>query len=341
MGMDRIDARATGERVVRTRAPKSHILAIVALLATQIASLAPSFPYYLSYYNPLFGGPARAARMMMIGWGEGFDQAAAYLNALPDAAATTVLAGPWSTPFSYLYDGTSLTAAYVSRDAGSVGRTAVRAGDPLLQWIKADYRVVYIAEQQRGMIPQGVLDHLAARTPVMSVTLQGLEYARVYDIRHDPPPAAYLNGDAGTTDWDGVIRLVAYELSMRGYAPGSSVALTTYVQVLDPESFNADHLSLLVRVVASNGTMISTASPKPLRQRQDRVIWPVVTRVRIPADVQPGRYHIEVTVQSESTGTAAGLVISRGSGRELYPVHGGNDCCAESSRRQRIAWRKG
>ena len=117
----------------------------------------------------------------------------------------------------------------------------------------------------------------------MSVTLQGLEYARVYDIRHDPPPAAYLNGDAGTTDWDGVIRLVAYELSMRGYAPGSSVALTTYVQVWDPESFNADHLSLLVRVVASNGTMISTASPKPLRQRQDRVIWPVVTRVRFRA----------------------------------------------------------
>ena len=33
-------------------------LLIVALLATQIASLAPSFPYYLSFYNPLFGGPA-------------------------------------------------------------------------------------------------------------------------------------------------------------------------------------------------------------------------------------------------------------------------------------------
>jgi hypothetical protein len=42
-----------------------------------------TFPYYLSYYNPLMGGPRKAPQVMQIGWGEGLDQAGRYLDRNP------------------------------------------------------------------------------------------------------------------------------------------------------------------------------------------------------------------------------------------------------------------
>ncbi len=48
------------------------------------ANLAWYHPYYLSYYNPLLGGGAVAQRTLLIGWGEGMDQAGAWLREQPD-----------------------------------------------------------------------------------------------------------------------------------------------------------------------------------------------------------------------------------------------------------------
>ena len=44
--------------------------AAVVIMAQALFAL-PTFPYYLTYYNPLLGGAARAPEVMMIGWGEG------------------------------------------------------------------------------------------------------------------------------------------------------------------------------------------------------------------------------------------------------------------------------
>lgn len=277
-------------------------VSIVAVLAMQVRSLAPSYPYYLSYDNPLLGGPARAAKTLMIGWGEGFDQVAAYLDGLPDAAETTVLAGPWSTPFAYFYDGTSLTAACVSGRGGSGADGTVRGGDPLLQWSMADYRVVYVSEEQRGMIPEPLLEYFSARTPVMSVTIQGLEYARLYDIRDEPLPEAYLSAGTVATDWGGVLRLVAYELPAHSVEPGASLPLTVYVQALDPAALGTDRLRLRAQIVGRAGVAVAAAHTKVLEDRQDRVVWPVRVAVPLPRDVEPGRYRLEVAVQRRTSG---------------------------------------
>jgi len=55
------------------------------ILFIQALSALQTFPYFFSYYNPLAGGSSRAPQVMMIGWGEGMDQAARYLNQKPDA----------------------------------------------------------------------------------------------------------------------------------------------------------------------------------------------------------------------------------------------------------------
>ena len=47
--------------------------------------LAVVAPYALAYYNPLVGGGPAASRVLLVGWGEGLDQVAAYLNAQPSS----------------------------------------------------------------------------------------------------------------------------------------------------------------------------------------------------------------------------------------------------------------
>jgi hypothetical protein len=58
-------------------------LLVVALLAGQVGLAWVRQPYYFSYYNPVLGGTAVAPRILMVGWGEGLEKAAAYLNEKP------------------------------------------------------------------------------------------------------------------------------------------------------------------------------------------------------------------------------------------------------------------
>ena len=61
--------------------------AVLAILV-QVSGVTSTQPYYLSYYSPALGGTAKAPETMMVGWGEGLDQVAAYLNEKPDAVLT-------------------------------------------------------------------------------------------------------------------------------------------------------------------------------------------------------------------------------------------------------------
>jgi hypothetical protein len=152
------------------------LVVLLGLTAGQIASAASTFPYYLHYYNPLLGGTAGAQQGMMIGWGEGLDQAAAYLNDEPAAAERQVLTGVWDGTFSYFYDG-------------RVERSWFGSGaDMIAAWRASDYCVIYVNQWQRGRLPAELLAYLDTLTPLQVVRLQGVDYAYVYDIRGVPPP---------------------------------------------------------------------------------------------------------------------------------------------------------
>jgi hypothetical protein len=153
--------------------------AILALAVVgQFSAAAPAFPYYLSYYNPLLGGTPRASGVMMIGWGEGLDQAARYLNTKPHAERLRVSTWFWNGTFSYFFNGESIPGRFTP---DSAGRT---------QWLTSDYCVVYINQRQRGRLPDGLLKYLDSIPPVKVVRIQGIEYARIYDIRDAPVPAS-------------------------------------------------------------------------------------------------------------------------------------------------------
>jgi 4-amino-4-deoxy-L-arabinose transferase-like glycosyltransferase len=128
----------------------------IAALLLQPVAWQSVLPYPLSYYSPVFGGGAAAQRMLLVGWGEGLDQAAAYINDQPDGAnATVAVYFPLTVNFQALLRGT--VVSYGSN-------------------VTPTYVVDYINARQRNQVPV----QLAGKVPEHVVTINGIEYARVY-----------------------------------------------------------------------------------------------------------------------------------------------------------------
>lgn len=171
-------------RSLGSRVPAAARMAVpgvvAALVALQGALAFRTAPYYLTYYNPLLGGPRRAAEVVLIGWGEGLDQAARYLNGKPNAENMRVMSWYGDGPFSYFFDGQAIhyddsvltEILRVWRDPES---TEVGNEPPDFP----DYLVLYINQWQRDLAPKEIL----SRQPEHVVRLAGVEYARIYDLR--------------------------------------------------------------------------------------------------------------------------------------------------------------
>jgi hypothetical protein len=94
--------------------------------------------------------------MMLVGWGEGLDQAAAYINAQPDGATATVAVYyPLTVNFQALLSGRA-----VNYSAN----------------MSPTYVVDYINARQRNQVPPQVL----VKIPEHTVQINGIDYARVY-----------------------------------------------------------------------------------------------------------------------------------------------------------------
>lgn len=158
---------------LRRLLPRRLAWPMVALLGAGQALLVASVqPYALSFYNPLLGGAAVAQKAMIVGWGEGLDQVAAYLDGLPDAERTVVVS---------LYKDQILP-----RFRGK--------GVRLDEWHKADYLATYVNMDQRGLVPAPLHDLVATTEPDLTVRINGIAYARLYRIlpalREQPDPQA-------------------------------------------------------------------------------------------------------------------------------------------------------
>jgi len=158
-------------RIHAQRWASGYLLGAVVLV--QAAGLYQSYPYYLNYYNPLMGGDRNAPDVMMVGWGEGLDQAARYLNSLPEAHRAVAWYGDGC--FSYFYDGQSITLDELTT-----------LGD-LRQ---DDHVVIYIDQLQRQLPSQEFLVFFEQFEPEYVVQIGSIEYARVYDMGDTPPLSA-------------------------------------------------------------------------------------------------------------------------------------------------------
>lgn len=267
---------------------RAPLLAALLLLAQAVGTVQ-TFPYYLSYYNPLLGGARRAPDVMLIGWGEGLDEAARYLNAKPDAKNLRVTAWYMDGPFSYYFVGESMPIRFNPNVTN------------ILQWLSTDYVVTYVNQWQRRLPTQEMLDYFAQQTPEKVIVIDGLEYARIYNVRGAPPPDYLAVGRPRFTDWGGLIRLVAYRMPDR-VEPGETFVATFYLQSLAPIGRN---LNVLVRIVGRGGQELlrSEGWPwgSPTSRWRVRDVWPDGHEFTVPEDTPPGVYRVELTFYDPQT----------------------------------------
>jgi hypothetical protein len=135
-----------------------QVTLVTLAVAAQTLWLISEYPYPIAAYNPLAGGTAAARQLIMVGWGEGLEQTAAYLNSRPNAG--------------------NLTAAtqyhHVLRPQFR-GRTVRVPSERQL-----DYFVVYVNMVQRDLVPPQVLQAMDSTPPVYTALVNGVPFAWVY-----------------------------------------------------------------------------------------------------------------------------------------------------------------
>jgi hypothetical protein len=142
-------------------------IAIAALLLIQAGLLWRSHPYPVAAYNPLLGGIAGAREAILVGWGEGLEQVAAYLNARPNAGRLTATVH-YVNVLRPLFNGQSINIAPYQVEGPGIGRPGV------------DYFVIYVNAAQRQTIPPLAELAIEAGPPEFTAFVHGEAYAWLY-----------------------------------------------------------------------------------------------------------------------------------------------------------------
>jgi len=209
--------------------PKTCYLLPVSCLVVQAAFALPHHPYYLTYYNPVLGGAHVASKVLLVGWGEGLEQAARYLNAREEMQKGRVLAWYSALGFNTFFRGESRELSPERQPA-----------DDVWLWYESDYVVLYINQVQRSLPDARTLAFLRSLEPEYTVRLRGLEYAWVYKVPEAVPTKAYPFEQVTLVDLVDKVRLLGYsvgevtvEADGKAYLP-----LTLYWQNLQPLDAN-------------------------------------------------------------------------------------------------------
>ena len=256
--------------------------ALILALA-QIIFLVPHYPYYLTYYNPLLGGPRVAKNLLMMGQGEGLEGAAQWLNQSPKAREMKVSA----------WYGAALTP-YFQGETKGICRNKCR--EPR-RWTGANRVVFYINQIQRRFPESEMLDYFLVQEPLYTVQLHGVDYVQVYpgpvplpeDLEQIQVPLFRSFGEQ--------VRLLGYDLNTSILKSGEKLLVTFYWEFLEPvppnftlnmslsnedgNRFNASEASLL------NGYL-------PLAQIAPGQIIRDVRKLTITPKTSPGFYRLEV-----------------------------------------------
>ncbi len=173
--------------------PPIFNLSLTLLVFLHAIPVLTYYPYYLTYFNPLLGGPARATETTLLGWGEGMEQAAAYLNTKPDAQNLYVASTPSQTLLPYF---AGHGENFYTNDIA----------------LRADYVVIYLAQRQRLAPSPEIVRYFETQEPEKVIFIQDIPYAKIYPgpklILSDIP----LQATPANMGLDNVIRLAGYQL---------------------------------------------------------------------------------------------------------------------------------
>jgi 4-amino-4-deoxy-L-arabinose transferase-like glycosyltransferase len=168
---------------------------VAALLIWQIGVSLPHYPYYLTAYNPMVGGGYLAPQVLLVGWGEGLEQAARYLNERSEERPIRVASWYSGNCLAPFFRGRSQEIPLLERDLP-----------------RLDYAVFYINQMQRKRRNGKPFQYFQGWEPEYTVRLKGIEYAWVYPV---PKPTVVQNPQVeyqAALDFDGKLLLLGYNV---------------------------------------------------------------------------------------------------------------------------------
>jgi len=273
-------------------------------VGVQILFISLYHPYYFNYFNPLLGNGRTAPYLINVGWGEGLDQAAEYLNQVPDASQKTV-ASWYSFQFAPFFKGNTVDLS---------------SNEPAL---RADHTVFYINQVQRRFPSQELLSYFQDREPLHIVRLGGVDYAWIYPgpvVSTEPP--AEVKYPVGTV-LGGALRLIGFDMPSETIRADDDLPITLYWETLSPIR---DDYNVYVRLVDEMGNVWGNVDRLPIGGMWRTNQWQPGTYVRdeyrltLRPGTPPGVYHVEVAMYSFATGETFG--VARNIGQvSITPAH--------------------
>ncbi|MEM7028328.1 MAG: glycosyltransferase family 39 protein [Chloroflexota bacterium] len=271
------------------------LLALIILL--QMGAVWRGYPHYLSHYNFLAGGTAQADDTLLVGWGEGLELAAAYLNNQPQA--DTIKASSWyHSAFEPYFKGEAI-------EKGG-GEKISRSAKPALV---ADYAILYVNQIQRYMPTPGFIQYFQTMDPAHIVEVNGISYAYIY-----PAPSLQHAFD-GEVRLVGQAELLGYQIlneekSVITAIPSNSAAL---VQIYWEWQGKAEGDLLGLSLVDQEGRVwgwgnrLETQASLPFAQWQEgMIVYDEFALVVFPG-TPPGTYTLKAWVDRPATGEIVGF----------------------------------
>lgn len=250
-------------------------------------------PYYLSYYNPLLGGGKAAQHSLLIGWGEGMEQVAAFLKSRSDLEYAPVASALVATIRPFM--------PVPVENIDHVGRKPV------------NYAVVYLESVQRNAFPE-VYERIRKTLPIQRIQIHGIDYAEIYQI---PRPYDYpLEAQFGTA-----IHLWGYSFS---YNDDNSLTITPSWDVRDRID---DDYMLFVHLIDQQGNKIAQSDLSPAGDGPPTSTWEVGQQIAVPINLFPseelkaGQYRIIIGLYHPETWARLALV----SGPRIDPTIAGDN----------------
>ncbi|MFN8458467.1 MAG: glycosyltransferase family 39 protein [Anaerolineae bacterium] len=268
------------QHVTRNVQPVLRFMPVI-ILFLQAVFVLPAYPYYFSYYNPLAGGGRAAERLIQVGWGEGLNKAAAYLNTLPQVESIKAVSW-YSTTFEPYFKGQTIYKI----DEEKISRSS-KPG------LAADYVVFYVNQTQRLLPSEGALQFFQSVPPVYTVTINGIDYAKIY-------PSVGMQHVWRRIRLVGQSELLGYNLTSEAGQPVSnaypeSVVLVSLYWEWQGQA-EGDKIGLSL-VDGNNktrgwGNPIETFAPLPRAEWQEGMVVRDNFALVIFPDTPPGDYHL-------------------------------------------------
>ena len=259
---------------------------LLLALILQTGFSATSYPYYLTFYNPMIynsivKGERLAFQVLTFGWGEGLDQAAHYLNQKENPTDLTVVIGHLEQFAPFFLGETVQWGEGEERN--------------LIPWHKADYLVRYISFG----FGERAHSYFGSLEPEHVVRLNGLDYAWIYkvpdEVVSEVVPAQYPQ----LVQFGDSIMFLGHSLDLNSVATEGEIGITLYWQCLSPMGENYTvHLKVLnggYHVYGQQDGM-PVHDGFPTNQWEEGIVVKDERQIRLLPGSPPGLYDIEVSL---------------------------------------------